>query len=211
MNPQDLRNLYEEKTGQPWDAENGVGWLNKNRASLNLHTSAHRLEKSARVTLSDKISWLSQQPCHVCNPDFPISTFPLRINPESWQARSSEDKRAFKAAIASQLSDSPFAGDRFERVCLTLLFVCSASRNVRDLDNVAKLVMDSMKGIIMGDDRDVDHLNLMRITHEGEEEGIHVQISNSNLNDHSDVVHAEMMHSWGWGEPLKIEDFRDSS
>jgi len=81
---------------------------------------------------------------------------------------------------------------------------------VRDLDNVAKLVMDSLKGVVMGDDRDVDHLNLIRFTYEGEEGYIYVRISNSNLNDHSEVVHAEMRHLWGWGEPLKIEDFKES-
>jgi hypothetical protein len=81
---------------------------------------------------------------------------------------------------------------------------------VRDLDNMAKLVMDSVKSILMGDDRDMDHLNFMRFTHEGEEEYIYVQISNSNINDHSDVMHAEMMHSWAGAKPLKIEEFRDS-
>src|SRR5215208_6482282 len=105
MIPQDLRNLYEEKTGQPWDAENGVRWLNKNLVHLNIFTRTSRLDKSAHITLSDKASWLSQQFCPVCNPDPPISIIPLRIYPESWQALSSVDKRAFKAAIAKRLSD----------------------------------------------------------------------------------------------------------
>jgi len=210
MRPQDLRNLYEEKTGQPWDAEKGVPWLNKNRQHLDLVTRASTLEKSAHITLSDKVSWLSQQFCHVCNPDPPISIIPFRINPESWQALSSVDKRAFKAAIANRLSDRQHSRIQGERICLTFVFVCSASRNVRDLDNMAKLVMDSVKSILMSDDRDVDHLNLMRFTHEGEEEYIYVQISNSNINDHSDVVHPEMMHSWAGAKPLKIEEFRDS-
>jgi hypothetical protein len=68
--------------------------------------------------------------------------------------------------------------------------------------------MDSIKGIVMGDDRDVDHLNLMRLTHEGEEEYITFRISASNINNHDDVVQAKLRHSWAGAEPLKIEDFR---
>lgn len=210
MIPQDLRDLYEAKTGQPWDAENGVSWLNRNHEHLDLVTRGSRLEKRVHITLSDKASWLSQQFCYICDPDSSISTIPLRIHPESWQALRSVDKRAFKTAIAHRLSRSPYTADRFERVCLSFVFVCSARRTVRDLDNMAKLVMDSIKGIIMGDDRDVDHLNLVRFTHEGEEEYIYVRISESNINDHSNVVHTEMMHSWAGAEPLKIEDFRAS-
>jgi Holliday junction resolvase RusA-like endonuclease len=210
MLPRDLRKLYEEKTGQPWDAEKGVIWLNKNYEHLDLVTRASRLEKSAHITLSDKVGWLSQQFCYVCNPGFPISTFPIRIEPKSWQSLEGLDKRAFKAAIAKRLSDRPHKVAPDEHVCLTFLFVCSASRNVRDLDNMAKLVMDSLKGIVMGDDRNVDHLNLMRFRHNGEEEFLYVQISNSNINDHRDVVYPEMRHVWGVGEPLKPGDFRDS-
>jgi Holliday junction resolvase RusA-like endonuclease len=208
MTPQDLRNLYEERTGQPWDEENGILWLSKNREHLDLVTRESRLDKSAHITLSDKVGWLSQQLCYVCNPDPPISIIPLRINPKSWQTRRREVKRSFKAAIAHRLSDRPHKVGQDERVCLTLLFVCSARRNVRDLDNLAKLVMDALKGIVMGDDRNVDHLNLMRFTHEGAEEYIYVQISNSNINDHSDVVHKEMTHRWGV-EPLNLDDFID--
>lgn len=74
---------------------------------------------------------------------------------------------------------------------------------------MAKLLMDSIKGIVMGDDKDVDHLNLMRLTHKGGEEYVFFRISVSNINDHSDVVYAEMRHSWAGAEPLKIDDFRN--
>lgn len=208
VTPQDLRNLYEEKTGQPWNVEEGVMWLNKNYEHLDLHTRTSRLDKSAHITLSDKARWLSQQPCHVCNPGFPISIIPLRIRPESWQTLGSLNKSAFKAAVSNRLSNSPHTETQDGSICLTILFICSASRRVKDLDNMAKLLMDSIKGIVMGDDRNVDHLNLMRLTHEGEEEFVFIQISGSNINDHSDVVHLEMRHSWAGAEPLKIEDFR---
>jgi hypothetical protein len=75
---------------------------------------------------------------------------------------------------------------------------------------MAKLLMDSIKGLVMGDDRNVDHLNLLRVTYEGDEEYVVFRISASNVNDHSDVVQPELRHSWAGAEPLRLEDFRES-
>jgi Holliday junction resolvase RusA-like endonuclease len=204
----ELRELYEEKTGKSWSSEDGVAWLMKNYEHLSFWAEMSVLDKSAHITLSDKANWLAQQRCYVCHPTYPISVIPLRIRPESWQALESLDKKAFKAALSHRLSKSPHIKPQEGRICLTFLFVCSATRRVRDLDNMAKLVMDSIKGIVMGDDREVDHLNLIRLTHEGEEEFITFRISGSNINDHHDVVHPELRHSWAGAEPLEIEDFR---
>lgn len=208
MTASDLKKLYEEMSGKPWNTDDGVIWLMKNYEQLDLHTKKPVLTKCAHVTLSDKVNWLSQQYCHVCHPNSPIRVIPLRIRPESWQALDSLDKAAFKAALFQRFLKSTHINAQEGRICLTFLFVCSASRRARDLDNMAKLVMDSIKGIVMGDDRNVDHLNLMRLTHEGEEEYVIFQISASNINDHSDVVHPQLRHSWACGEALNIEDFR---
>ena len=208
MNSNELKKLYEEKTGNSWSEEDGVMWLMKNYEHLDIYTKTPVLDKSAHVTLSDKANWLAQQRCHVCHPTSPISVIPIRIRPESWQALDSIDKAAFKAALSHRLSKSPNIKAQEGRVCLTFLFVCSARRRARDLDNMAKLVMDSIKGIVMGDDQNVDHLSLMRLTHEGEEEYVTFRISASNINNHVDVVHTELRHSWAGAEPLKIEDFR---
>lgn len=200
--------LYEERSGKAWSADDGVIWLMKNYEHLNIYRKTAVLDKTAHVTLSDKSNWLAQQHCQVCYPDSPISVISLRISPESWQALGAIDKAAFKAALSHRFSTSPHLKAQEGRICLTFLFVCSASRKVRDLDNMAKLLIDSIKGIVMGDDRDVDHLNLMRLTHEGEEEYVTFRISVSNMNSHSDVVDAKIRHSWAGAEPLKIEDFR---
>ena len=208
MTTNDLKKLYEEKTGKSWSADDGVTWLMKNYEHLDIYTKTPVLDKSAHVTLSDKANWLAQQGCHVCHPASPISVIPLRIRPESWQALDSIDKAAFKAALSHRLSRSPHIKAQEGHICLTFLFVCSARRRARDLDNMAKLVVDSIKGIVMGDDRDVDHLNLMRLTHEGEDEYVTFRISASNINNHGDVVHTELRHCWAGAEPLKIEDFR---
>jgi Holliday junction resolvase RusA-like endonuclease len=208
VTPQDLRDLYEEQTGMAWNLDGGVPWLHKNYARLGIHTKTPVLDKSAHTTLSDKASWLSQQECRVCHSGFPVSVTPFRIPPESWQALGSVDKRAFKATISHRLSSRPHIRCQEGRVCLTLLFVCSASRRTRDVDNTAKLFMDSIKGLMMADDKEVDHLNLVRLVHDGDEEYVHVRIATSNINDHSDVVDPRIRHLWAGAKALNLDDFR---
>lgn len=208
MNPDDLRKLYESETGKPWDADAGVPWLNIKvmNDELNLFKKTPVLDTDVFITLSDKASWLGQRHYHICKPDS-SSVASLRIRPESWQSLNSIDKKAFKAAIAYWFAKFPHT--RYEgRICLTFLFICSARRKTRDLDNMAKLIMDSLKGIVMGDDREVDHLSLMRLTHEGEEEFVTFQIGVSGINNHDNVVHGELRHGWSFPEMLRIEDFR---
>jgi hypothetical protein len=62
---------------------------------------------------------------------------------------------------------------------------------------MAKILMDALKGVIMEDDRYVDHLRLTRLANNGGEEYVYVRISNSNLNDHSDVAGNVLLHEWG--------------
>lgn len=210
MSPQDLKNLYEEVTGAVWSSDEGVAWLMKNYEHLidGIYSKRPVTHKSVHITLSDKASWLYQSYCRLCHPDSVISNIPLRIRPESWQALDSVNKAAFKAALAHRFSQRPHLRRHNGRICLTFLFVCSATRRIRDVDNMAKLLMDSMKGYVMEDDRDVDHLNIMRLVHEGDEEYIGVQIAESNINDHSDVVEASLRHSWAGAEPLDLEAFK---
>ena len=92
--PQDLIDLYEKQTGLAWGLDEGVLWLNKNYEHLDIYTEVGVLDKSAHVTLSDKVNWLSQQRCQGCHSDFPISVISFRIRPEAWQALGSVDKRS---------------------------------------------------------------------------------------------------------------------
>jgi len=72
---------------------------------------------------------------------------------------------------------------------------------------MAKLLIDSIKGLIMGDDKHIDHLNIVRLAHEFEEECIFIRISNSNLNSHRDVAAKEFHHSWAGRKALVLSDY----
>lgn len=204
----DLKQLYEERTGRLWEPESGGTWLRQNYEHLDLFIKKPILDATAHIDLSGKASWLSQAGCHICKPNGPTSIIPLRIAPQSWQSLDSVDKSAFKAAIAHRLANSSHIVRRDGRICLAILFVCSATRRIKDLDNMAKLLMDSIKGKVMGDDRDVDHLSLIRLNHEGDEEYVVFRICSSTINTHTDVADLSLRHSWAGAESLRIEDFR---
>ena len=59
----------------------------------------------------------------------------------------------------------------------------------------------------MGDDREVDHLSILRLDHEVNEEFVVFRVSSSTINSHLDVADPSMRHSWAGAELLRIEDF----
>ncbi|HEY6204638.1 MAG TPA: RusA family crossover junction endodeoxyribonuclease [Chthoniobacterales bacterium] len=207
QNTAELRHMYEAATGVPWSDEEGARWLMARYDDLDIYFKQLRLAKQSHVTLSDKLSWLSQQYCYICQPDGPIHVLPIRIKPESYQALDGLNKAAFKRAVAERFANYDFNSFKNRPICLTLLFVCSRTRKVRDLDNMAKLLVDSLKDVLLGDDRFIDHLSMIRLTHETEEEFVYVRISTSGLNDHSNVAAPIMRHSWAGMRQLRIEDY----
>ncbi|MFC3831444.1 MULTISPECIES: RusA family crossover junction endodeoxyribonuclease [Deinococcus] len=207
LSAQDLRKLYEDSTGLSWEEELGSAWLNKNHGSFNIFYKRPILTASAYVNLSQKASILSQTHCQICNSSAPIVNLPLRIKPESYQYLNSAKKKAFRSAIRhrfkSQMSFEKFNGD----VCISVIFVCSLSRPKKDVDNLSKMLLDSLKNIVIEDDGRVVHLSVARLDHSGDEEYILIRIANSSLNDNSNVAANKMIHSWGGMPELKIEDY----
>jgi Endodeoxyribonuclease RusA len=78
-----------------------------------------------------------------------------------------------------------------------------------DVDNLAKLLLDSFNECIYEDDKIIDHLNLLRIAYGGVEEYIEVRISDSNVNTHTDVLYHGLNHVWGMDE-LLLENFYEA-
>lgn len=207
MNVNELRSLYESETGSSWTDSDGKIWLAKNRERFEIYYKEPRLAKKLHLDLSDKMNWLSQLHCHICNPDFPICMFPIRIEPESYQALDKINREAFKLAIKGEIEKSKLEKFSEEKICISILFVCGSIRKTKDLDNMAKLLIDSIKDLIVGDDKHVDHLNIVRLAHDFAEESIFIRISNSNLNLHENVVAQEFNHSWAGKERLLLSDF----
>ena len=59
-----------------------------------------------------------------------------------------------------------------------------------------KTLNDVLQGILYEDDKQIDHLSIMKIKWNGEEEFIFINIKHSNLNNHQDVLLDRMLHDW---------------
>ena len=117
-------------------------------------------------------------------------------------------KRAFKRAIRHRLSETHHYADN--RLCIHITFVIGKKSNQRDVDNMAKLLLDGLQGQMMEDDNQIDHLSLLRLTWKGDEEYIFLHVRESNINRHDDVLYHSMHHSWAGQEELLLDNFIDA-
>ena len=155
-------------------------------------------------TLSNKVSFIAQQPCLLCTEEFQIKTIPIRIRPESYQSIDAKLKEAYKFALNEWVKEKGFNDFSNCRICLQLLFICSQNRSEKDVDNMAKLVLDALKDALFGDDKNVDHLSIYKFMHLEEEEFIYINIRKSKLNKHIDTLINEFHHNWGSREMIDL-------
>jgi Holliday junction resolvase RusA-like endonuclease len=155
---------------------------------------------------------LAHTPCLLCNPtdSVPVANFSIRIKPTSSQTRKTINKTAFKSAIKSRCYNfGLLEAFSSKSLCVNIIFVVNPKMTPADVDNLAKLLLDSFNECIYEDDKIIDHLNLLRIAYGGVEEYIEVRISDSNVNTHTDVLYHGLNHVWGMDE-LLLENFYEA-
>lgn len=187
-----------------------VKWMNQKEMSgeLNLYDKKGTLRKLFHQSLSSKVGFLSQFHCPFCTQDYPIVLMNIRIRPQSYQSLDSDLKKAFKAAVNTRIN--PRSNDfKGSKICLHVVYVCSVKRREKDVDNMSKILLDSIKDILFDDDSEIDHLSVMKIKNFDDEEYITVNIRKSKLNINSDQLSTFLHHSWGGAEMLELDDFID--
>ncbi|MBK8564913.1 MAG: RusA family crossover junction endodeoxyribonuclease [Saprospiraceae bacterium] len=149
-------------------------------------------------TLSNKVNFLSQFHCPICklSDNSNIKLIPLKINPQSKQALSKIKglRSAYEEAIAQAFVDKEITFNRGDKLCVLVVFVLSNLSNDRDLDNMSKALMDALQGNLFHNDADIDHLNLFKIRHKGKDSFAMINIRNSSLNNHDDVLFKNFKH-----------------
>ena len=163
------------------------------------------------TSLSAKVSSLSQFHCPICKTRdglFPVQVLPIRIPPASKQAISQKKgfRAAFENAIKHRFSSRPALFSKDDSLCVMIVFVTSKKRKAKDIDNMAKAMLDAVKGVLFGDDRRIDHLNLLRLVGD-DEEYVCLNIRKTEINEHRDVLSKHMHHSWAGAEALDLKDF----
>lgn len=164
-------------------------------------------------TLSSKISSLSQFHCPICSRrnNSIARVITIRISAISKQSVASEPKKrkAFEKAIKYRLDtlQTQHTFQRGDKLCIHIVFILGKQNRDKDLDNMAKALLDALKGVLFGDDMDIDHLSLMKIKTIEDDDFVTVNIRGSSLNQQNDVIFNSMHHIWGERSLLDIKDF----
>ena len=215
--------LYSDATGRALAApeaseaelRNVVTWMNQNAADFlpHLFRRAEVAVPKYSASLSAKISALDQFHCPICatlEDIGPSSTLRVRMPPESKQALKKKKKKGMTNALAKALC-ARFAGSTAAlpvdlSICLMIVFVVSHARPTKDLDNMAKATIDAVKGVLFGDDRQIDHLNILRIE-SPDEEFFSLNLRPTTLNSRNDRLLPGLAHDWAGASLIKLSDY----
>lgn len=212
---QTANNLSLSQPPTSSELESVCRWINANYGSFghffNKQHEGNKLVYSP--SLSSKITSLAQHHCPICTiheGGLPIHVISIRIPPISKQAaaRVKGRRAAFESAIKHRFAGKSAPFPEHISICLLIVFVVKATGAQKDLDNMAKALLDAIKNVLFGDDRRIDHLNILRIKSPGEE-FVYLNIRETRLNEHTDVLIPQMLHSWAGAEELNLEDFME--
>jgi hypothetical protein len=164
--------------------------------------------------MASKVSWLNQHQCPTCSTgssSVALRTFPIEVPPWSHQVKIA---RQIGPALRKAIQANPMYASHFKPldyggVCLRLLFVLDDGARMKDCDNMAKGLIDAFQGLLYGNDRQVEHLDVLNIHGATGSNGyILVRFQGTNLNDHGDVIdptHGRI--AWLDAESLRLHDF----
>lgn len=160
-------------------------WIYKN----NIHFISSKNETYTKRNWfqneTDKISYFTQSHCKICSLDG-LTIFPIRISPQSRQV-----KTALKNKFQELLQDSQYGQDLkfkpFDQICLKIVFVIRDGRD-KDLDNMAKTTLDGLKKLIKVDDKNIIHLDLIKVKTKYVEDYIHISIGKSDINSEENII-----------------------
>lgn len=151
--------------------------------------------------LSAKVNTISQRACRVCPtapPESPWFQAIFRTRPDSRQSVTGAHIADLRERIAKH------AGDRYgalksRSLCVSLTFVLAAGRRERiDVDNMAKTMLDALRGTVYDDDSQIQHLDLMKLRlAEDNEEWVAARIRPTAIDMHADVFDGATHHKFG--------------
>lgn len=164
-------------------------------------------------SISSKASALSQRHCEICSgmlpadAQFPISILPVRIAPESRQTLKKIKWDAFQAAMKDWFAARTLFLGPSQHFCIALTYVLSDKRKDRDLDNMTKSLMDAFSRAVGFDDKDIHHLDVLKVIGKTNEEYLFIRIAPSYLEDKSTVMMPIFDSGWAVGEALNLRDY----
>lgn len=201
--------IYNISEGKQYDHSNSTisedediaKWLNRNEIIFISNTNKTYKKRTIFKNEIDKVQYISQFHCKICELDG-LRIFPIRINPLSRQTKTD-----IKNKFLELIKNSPYGGDnkfkKDDRLCIKIVFVLRDGRD-KDLDNMAKITLDGIKELIGVDDKNIDHLNLIKIKTKYIEDHITISICKSTINDDKDILLKGENLGWAGLKKLSI-------
>jgi len=144
-------------------------------------------------SLSEKYSLLSQIHCPYCghgSTGSPNCTIPIKGRLFSSQYKSKRRNEAIEALkkemdVLSAWINYMSKGDK---ICLLLVFSLAKQSKDKDIDNMAKIILDVLKKRLFNDDIDIHHMNCFKVFNETDSDKVHIHISKSEINENKDTI-----------------------
>ncbi len=147
--------------------------------------------------VADKFEYLIQRPCNLCLPYQRVDfiRFFLHTPPVSRQVKRS---RAFKNAVRDYLNrvNHDFTDFLDARLCVAILFAFGTRGRWTDLDNPAKILLDSLESYAYKNDRQIDHLDIVRGRTGTVDSFIGIRIAVTEIAENVDTLMPELDVRW---------------
>lgn len=162
-------------------------WLNVNHVVISRNRDSESKNKYVFINETEKLSYLWQKHCQICGDLFPVVNLSARIKPHTRQIKNKEIRKAFKDNFSKSKSFENLEFCKNDKLCIKIVFVLNKEFD-KDLDNMAKITLDCVKNLLKVDDKNIDHLDLIKIKTNYLESHIKFRISKSELNTKKDIV-----------------------
>ena len=86
---------------------------------------------------------------------------------------------------------------------MKLIFVIKESQE-KDVDNMAKITIDGLEKILIPDNKQIDHLEVVKFKTKYLEEHISISIGRSHLNERENILFRGLNMGWAGLEKMKL-------
>ena len=134
------------------------------------------LQPWVQADVAAKASWIQQAPCIQCHHrelggESPYPTF-FYIKTRPFTKQVPHTSAELTEATIKELERRNLGRHRDSwkgvAICATVVAIQDEAMKIIDVDNAAKAVIDTMKGLVFPDDRQIDHLSASRIRYPGD-------------------------------------------
>ena len=200
----ELFGLYNITEGKDLNFENSTiednetiaKWLNLNQLVFLGYRDSDSKNKYVFINETEKLSYLLQKNCEICGDSFSVANLSARIKPHTRQIKKKEIRKEFKDNFSNSTSFDNLVYDKTDKLCVKIIFVLKKELD-KDLDNMAKITLDCVKELLKVDDKNIDHLDLIKIKTNYLESHIKFRISKSELNTKKNILLTGTNLKWG--------------